>query len=172
MTANATNATPKKRTTRYTDAEVCAALSATNGMVYLAAKRLGCGPSSIYRRMDKSAKVKSVVDDSRGELLDTAETALKSAVIAKEGWAVCFTLKTIGKERGYVERSEHEHTGKDRGPIQLEAVDYRASIAALAPIADGSMEYSAASGENKTGVLRKTLGENSNGGINSNSSGE
>jgi hypothetical protein len=27
-------------------------------------------------------------------------------VLAKEAWAVCFTLKTIGKGRGYVERNE------------------------------------------------------------------
>lgn len=132
MPANATNATPKKRTTRYTDAEVCAALTATNGMVYLAAKRLGCGPSSIYRRMEKSAKVKAVVDDSRGELLDTAETALKSAVIAKEGWAVCFTLKTIGKERGYVERQEI--TGANNNAIKVEYVnDWRNQTTDAAP---------------------------------------
>lgn len=101
-------------------------------MVYLAAKRLGCGPSSIYRRMEKSAKVKAVVDDSRGELLDTAETALKSAVIAKEGWAVCFTLKTIGKERGYVERQEI--TGANNNAIKVEYVnDWRNQTTDAAP---------------------------------------
>lgn len=106
----ATNAIPKKRTTRYTDAEILKALKVTNGMIYLAAKSLGCEPSTIYRRMEKSKAVRDVVEDSRGELLDMAETSLKSAVLNKEGWAVCFALKTLGKGRGYIERTEHEVT--------------------------------------------------------------
>lgn len=113
----ATNATPKKRTTRYTDAEIQSALRATNGMIYLAAKSLGCEPSTIYRRMEKSKTVRAVVEDSRGELLDIAETSLKSAVLAKEGWAVCFALKTIGKHRGYIERTEQEISGPDGGAV-------------------------------------------------------
>jgi transcriptional regulator of acetoin/glycerol metabolism len=62
--ADATNATNKKRTTRYTDDEMCKALTSFNGMVYLAAKHLGCAPSAIYRRMEKSARVREVVDNS------------------------------------------------------------------------------------------------------------
>lgn len=131
MADDVTNVITKKRTTRYTDAEICAALRATNGMVYLAAKHLGCAPVSIYRRIEKSAKVREIVDNSRGELLDSAETSLKSAVLAKEAWAVCFALKTVGKHRGYVERIEQ--TGANGGPVEIKAQDYRASIAPLAP---------------------------------------
>ena len=115
MADDVTNVITKKRTTRYTDAEICAALRATNRMVYLAAKHLGCAPVSIYRRIEKSAKVREIVDNSRGELLDSAETSLKSAVLRSEAWAVCFALKTIGKGRGYVERSEW--SGPDGGAV-------------------------------------------------------
>ena len=38
--------------------------------------------------------------------MDLAESALKRAVLAGEGWAVCFALKCQGKNRGYVERVE------------------------------------------------------------------
>jgi hypothetical protein len=38
-------------------------------------------------------------------LLDEAESQLGAAVRRGEGWAVCFLLKTRGRERGYVERS-------------------------------------------------------------------
>jgi hypothetical protein len=107
----ATNATPKKaRRVLYSDAKIIAALKATNGGAYLAASRLGCEPSTIYRRADKNPKVQAVMDTMRGELVDLAEAALKKAVAEREGWAVCFTLKTQGKQRGYVERQEHDVT--------------------------------------------------------------
>jgi hypothetical protein len=110
----ATNATPKKaRRVLYSDAKIIAALKATNGGAYLAASRLGCEPSTIYRRADKNPKVQAVMDTMRGELVDLAEAALKKAVAEREGWAVCFTLKTQGKQRGYVERQEHEVTIRD-----------------------------------------------------------
>ncbi|MEI8016283.1 MAG: hypothetical protein D4R81_07615 [Nitrospiraceae bacterium] len=38
--------------------------------------------------------------------LDEAEAALHKAVMRGEAWAVCFTLKTQGKGRGYTERLE------------------------------------------------------------------
>ncbi len=113
-TPGATKATPKKeRRQLYTDAKIIAALKSTNGGIYLAASRLGCDPNTIYRRADKNAKVQRVIDEMRGELVDLAEAALKRAVGAGEGWAVCFTLKTQGKQRGYVERTEHDVTVRD-----------------------------------------------------------
>ncbi len=122
-----TNSTPKKG--RYTDGEIIAALKASGGMVYLAAKALGCDPVTIYNRREKSAAVREAIENTRGEMLDIAETALKSAVVAKEAWAVCFTLKTIGKHRGYVERVEQ--TGANGGAIQIQATDYRVAVKPL-----------------------------------------
>ena len=40
-----------------------------------------------------------------------AELALYKAIQDGEGWAVCFYLKTQGKQRGYIERQEIEHSG-------------------------------------------------------------
>ena len=100
---------------------------------YLAAKKIGCDPKTIYNRADKNPKVQAVIDEMRGELVDLAEAALKRAVGAGEGWAVCFTLKTQGKQRGYVERNEVEVTGKGGGPIATQQVfDHGAVTAILA----------------------------------------
>lgn len=106
----AANAVPKKARRLYSDAKIMAALKASNGGVYFAASKLGCDPMTIYRRADKNPKVQAVIDNARGELVDLAEAALKKAVGNCEGWAVCFTLKTQGKQRGYVERQEHDVT--------------------------------------------------------------
>jgi hypothetical protein len=40
--------------------------------------------------------------------------------LAGEPWAVALTLKTLGKQRGYVERQEV--TGADAGPVDVRVV--------------------------------------------------
>ena len=116
---------PKKR---YTDAQIIGALVAAGGMVHLAARQLGCDPTTIYARRDKSTAVADAIEDQRGQALDIAKSALKRAVLAGEAWAVCFTLKTLGKTRGYTERSEVEVTGKDGAALTIEYVnDWRST---------------------------------------------
>lgn len=112
MTSDSTNATPKKsRRLKYSEKVIIEALRAANGGIYLAAKKLGCAASNIYIRADKSPAIQAVIDEMRGELGDMAEAALKRAVVGGEGWAVCFTLKTLGKSRGYIERTETAQVG-------------------------------------------------------------
>lgn len=86
---------------------IVSALRATGGMVTLAAQQLGCSHTVIYRRLDKDPILRQVLDEERDKALDIAEAALKRATLKGEAWAVCFTLKTIGKKRGYVERIEN-----------------------------------------------------------------
>ena len=101
----------------YSTDKIIEALRSTNGLVSLAAKRLGCAPQTIYTRRDKVHAVAQVIDDCRDELVDLGELALRKAVLAGEPWAVSLVLKTLGKERGYVERQEV--TGKEGGPVRL-----------------------------------------------------
>lgn len=82
------------------------ALKRSMGNISLAAKSLGFDRSTLYHRIKKNPKLKTIVDDARETLVDVAESALYSAVTKKEAWAVCFTLKTQGRARGYVERTE------------------------------------------------------------------
>ncbi|HJZ54253.1 MAG TPA: hypothetical protein VKE74_04815 [Gemmataceae bacterium] len=39
-------------------------------------------------------------------ILDNAESSLDRAILRGEGWAITLILKTLGKNRGYVERTE------------------------------------------------------------------
>lgn len=91
---------------KHRTADIIAALEKTHGMVYLAAEALGCAPVTIYRRAEKDAKVQDVIDTQRGKLIDKAELKLEQAVMNGEPWAVTLTLKSLGKNRGYVERQE------------------------------------------------------------------
>jgi len=100
---------------KFTNAQIVEAVKSVNGMIYLAARKLGCTPQAIYKRMAKSSIIREAVDDSRGELVDISEQKLRAAVINGEPWAVAMVLKTLGKSRGYVERQEV--TGADGGAI-------------------------------------------------------
>ena len=89
-------------------------LRETNGLISLAAKRVPCSQTTIYKRARDVQKVKQVIDACRDELVDLGELALRSAVVNKEPWAVSLVLKTLGRHRGYVERQEQalEHSGE------------------------------------------------------------
>ena len=91
--------------------EIIDALRKTNGNLTLTAQLLGCTREAIRLRVNKYPEIKKVVDESRDSVIDVAESALQRAVLNGEGWAIAFTLKTIGKRRGYVEKTEQEITG-------------------------------------------------------------
>lgn len=95
---------------RLTNAQIRAALIATGGAMALAAKRLKVSRQAIWKRIQQSDDLQAVVADQREELLDLAESALKASLKKREAWAVCFTLKTIGKKRGYIEKTETDIT--------------------------------------------------------------
>jgi hypothetical protein len=96
---------------RYTAQQVIAALDKTRGMVYLAAKLLRCDPDTVQNYCKRFPTVEAAKVAARGELLDVAELKLWQAVQQGDAWAIAFTLKTLGKQRGYVERQVLEHEG-------------------------------------------------------------
>jgi hypothetical protein len=112
----------------YTNDEIISALVEKKGLVYLAAKRLACSPNTIYARARTSPAVAEAIASQRGEVVDTAEMKLFEAIEAREAWAIALTLKTLGKDRGYVERQEM--TGADGLPLftadDLDAIEKKA----------------------------------------------
>lgn len=91
---------------QFTNERIKAALVECKGMVYLAAKRVGCNPETIYARARVSPEIRDTIHCERGKVIDTAEMKLFNAIEKGEPWAIQMALKTIGKDRGYVERSE------------------------------------------------------------------
>jgi hypothetical protein len=101
----------------FTSEAMIDALKQTNGLVSLAARKIGCAPKTIYQRAKDVHAVKQAIDDCREELVDIAELALRACLTNREPWAVAITLRTLGKNRGYVERQEV--TGADGGPVGI-----------------------------------------------------
>ncbi len=76
------------------------------GLVYKAAARIGCHADTIYHRARTSPAIAEALQEERGQLVDLAEAKLFEAVREGRPWAITFLLRTLGKHRGYTERTE------------------------------------------------------------------
>ena len=103
---------------KYTTAQMIEALREKHGNLSAAARFLGCSRNTISRYINTYSTVQAVADEERETLIDFAENQLFKQVQDGNITAIIFTLKTIGKSRGYVERQEV--TGKDGGAIVVD----------------------------------------------------
>lgn len=118
---------------RVTNADVEQHIERTMGNVAAIARSLGVSRGTVWNRIQSSPLLQKMLADARETMLDNAESSLYNQVLAGEGWAVCFFLKTQGKSRGYIERAEV--TGKDGEPL----IDVRSDLERkLARISAGS----------------------------------
>ena len=108
--------TAKNGGNHYTTAQVIQAIRDTRGLTSLAASRLRCSAETVRNYCRRYPTVAQAMREERESMLDVAELSLFTAIQEREAWAVCFFLKTQGRERGYIER--HEVTGGDGGPVE------------------------------------------------------
>lgn len=73
----------------------------THGNYMVCARRLGVSRTAIRKRVKKSPEISALVEDFREGQLDKAEAALFRAVERGNIRAICFVLRTLGKDRGY-----------------------------------------------------------------------
>jgi len=98
---------------------IAAALRKSHGNLKLAAEMVGCNRETIRVRAAKNKTLQTIIHEERAAIIDVAESALYNRVLDGDMRAIEFTLRTIGKDRGYVEKRQEEITGKDGGPILL-----------------------------------------------------
>ena len=106
---------------KFTANQIIDALREKHGNLSAAARYLGCERHTISRYINTYPTVKAVADEERETLIDFAENQLFKQVQDGNITAIIFTLKTIGKLRGYVERQEV--TGAEGGKLQIEYVN-------------------------------------------------
>jgi hypothetical protein len=92
---------------RYSAEQVITAIQAARGMVTIAARSLGCKPQTVRNYLARYPTVADAFREERERTLDVGELALYKAVQEGQGWAVTFLLKTIGRDRGYVETTRN-----------------------------------------------------------------
>ena len=87
-------------------AQMIKALEETKGVVTDAAEIAGIARSTHYLWMNEDEIYKAAVNDLQDVVLDFAENKLFKLVDKGDVAATLFLLKTKGKKRGYVERTE------------------------------------------------------------------
>lgn len=105
---------------RINDDDLHKMLSESNGNISHVARLMGVSRKAIHAHINANPELQQILDDARQTMLDEAENALLAAVRDRQGWAVCFTLKTIGQERGYIEKADQSHSGSVEVVIRRE----------------------------------------------------
>ena len=105
---------------KYSVEQIIAALGESHGMIAPAARSLGCSRTTIRRYLAEYAEIAQAIADEREATTDLAENKLRDAIIRGEAWAICFYLKCMAKDRGYVERGEL--TGTNGAPVKIKLV--------------------------------------------------
>lgn len=100
----------------FTPEEVIEALQVGRGLKTMAARHLRCDWRTIQKMCADFPEVEAECEAQRQAFLDTAHLQLVAAVNRGEWKAIEFTLRTLGRDRGFSERTEV--TGKDGGPIE------------------------------------------------------
>jgi hypothetical protein len=93
------------------------------------AAALDVSRQAVHNFVRGNPRLSSLVDAEKERVNDLVERSLLRAAIGTvdpatgqytkepEAWAVCFYLKTQGKDRGYVEKPQVEHSGLDSRPV-------------------------------------------------------
>ena len=105
MTAPKKTAANKKR--------VLECLEKSLGIVTTACKSANITRVTFYQYYNKDAQFAKEVDDIQNITLDFAEGQLLKNIKEGSDTAVIFYLKTKGKKRGYIERTEHVTVAKE-----------------------------------------------------------
>lgn len=82
-----------------------------HGNLAAVARTFGVTRQGLHAFVQRHPTLVEVCQECRESMKDNAESSLYKAVLAGEAWAVCFYLKTQGKDRGYVEKGIIQHEG-------------------------------------------------------------
>ncbi len=100
------------------------ALESSLGVVTTACKQIGIARNTHYRWLKEDEEYAEAVNDLCNVTLDFAESKLHEQIMEGNTTAIIFFLKTKGKVRGYIERSELavEKAGPDLSEVSDEEI--------------------------------------------------
>lgn len=110
---------PPRKQEQFTQKEMAEALRESKGFVSAAARRLACDPLTVYNYMAKYPELVEIRKEAKEAEKDLAEMMLGKMIRDGNFPATCFYLKTQAKDRGYIERQEHELSGSASNPVKV-----------------------------------------------------
>ena len=105
---------------KFTPEDIIGALEQSRGLIAPAARALGCSRATIRSYIDEYTEVAQAKLDQREAVTDMAENSLYEAIRRGEAWAVCFYLKCMARDRGYIEKAEI--AGANDAPVKIKLV--------------------------------------------------
>jgi hypothetical protein len=90
--------------------ELIVAMELCHGIVSDACKSVGVSRVTYYDYYNNDPEFKTSIDEIDGSVLDFVEGKLFKLIEKGDVAAILFYLKTKGKRRGYIEKSEIDHT--------------------------------------------------------------
>jgi len=96
---------------KFTAEQVADACHKAKGLVTVAARQLNCDPMTIRNYAKRYASVRDALKEAREGIIDLSEARLFQAIDRGEPWAISLILKTVGKDRGYVESIDQNIKG-------------------------------------------------------------
>lgn len=97
------------------------ALEANLGVVAAAVSAVKISRSTHYKWVEEDEDYRNAVTDIAEGVIDFVESQLHKRIKDGDTTSMIFYLKTKGKKRGYVEKTELESSGPNGGPIQQES---------------------------------------------------
>ena len=88
-------------------------IAGSAGIRSVIAKRIGVSRKALWEYLKKNEWARIALESEEELISDIAETNLFKCIRNGDKWALAFYLKTKGRERGYVEKREVEHSGFD-----------------------------------------------------------
>lgn len=93
------------------------------GNVSEIAESLSVSRQTVYNHLKEDEDMWSLLTDARENIIDFAESKLLKLIEQENAQVIMFTLKTLGKNRGYVEKSEIDQTQKTINIIEVPKLD-------------------------------------------------
>lgn len=90
---------------RLTNDEIKEALTKCAGNVLLASKMLGVSKTWLYKKINSTQILLDHLKALRYEIVDEAEIALRERIRNGDTTAIIYTLKTMGKDRGWGQKA-------------------------------------------------------------------
>ncbi len=107
----------KSNKKQHTKKAILTALEKSLGVVTTACRQVGINRTTYYKYLKEDEEFAKQVKDIENIALDFAESQLHKQISEGNTTATIFLLKTKGKSRGYVERSEIVHDNQVKSTI-------------------------------------------------------
>lgn len=95
----------------YTIEQINKAIEDSSGIISIIAKRLNCQWHTCKKYIEMYDETKQALKDEIEKNIDKAENIIMSALNEGDIQTAKWYLQTIGKQRGYSEKQEIEHSG-------------------------------------------------------------